>query len=68
MPANSPGFIWVMFAFFKLVGAMKEKDVPHYICHTCGLDFNFITSREFPVPFCIFCRSENVEQIGTERF
>lgn len=68
MPANSPGFIWVMVSVFELLGGReKGHDIPVYICHKCGFDFRFRVCHDFPIPFCIFCNSENIEQTGVDK-
>jgi hypothetical protein len=65
MPQGVPGIAWLMLLFFGRFDIIKEVEVPVYICNDCGLDFNFKVSKEYPIPFCIFCKSNKIEQIGT---
>jgi hypothetical protein len=67
MPANSPGFIWALSLLIQVFDGLKERDIPIYICNDCGLDFRLKVSHKLPVPFCIFCNSLDIEQIGTEK-
>ena len=67
MPANSPGFIWALSLLIQVFDGLEEHDIPIYICNTCGLSFRFKVSYEFPAPFCIFCKSLDIEQTGTQK-